>query len=91
MLAWSIKFARGMFLCNHDLVGGGCFTLRVEYFCAAAGRQGWPAGPGGAGSAQLPRGLEAVKVVVFFQYDLVSLCFNQKCVSFAWFGGEAGP
>ena len=56
----------------------------------AAAKAG-PPGPGGAGSAQLPRGCEVVKVIVFFQYDLVSLCFNQKCVSFAWFGGVAGP
>ena len=33
-----------MFLCTYHLVCGCLFTLRVEYFCAAAGRQGWPAG-----------------------------------------------
>jgi hypothetical protein len=35
-----------MFLGAHHLVCGCCFTLRVEYFCAAAGRQGWPARTG---------------------------------------------
>ena len=80
MLAWSIKFARGMFLCTHDLVCGGCFTLRVEYFCAAAGRRGWPAGAGRRGLGAAATGWEARKVVVFFQYALVSLCFNKESV-----------
>ena len=91
MFACSIKYARGMFLCTHDLVCGGCFTLRVEYLCAAAGRRGWPAGAGRRGLGAAAVGWGARRVIVFFQYDLVFLCFNQKCVSFAWFGGVAGP
>jgi hypothetical protein len=35
-----------MFLCAHHLVCGCCFTLRAKYFCAAAGRRGWPAKAG---------------------------------------------
>ena len=61
MLAWCIKFVQGMFLCAHHLVCGCCFRLRLKYFSAGAGRQGWPAragppGPCAAASARLPRG-----------------------------------
>jgi hypothetical protein len=48
---------------------------------------GWPsrAGRRGLGAAATGWG-GARKVIVFFQYDLISLCFNKKCVSPASFG-----
>ena len=76
-----------MFLGARHLVCGCCFTLYLDYFCAAAGRQGWPAGAGRRGLGAAATGWGARNVVVFFQYALSSLCSNKKYLSPAAFGG----
>ena len=83
-LAWCIKLARGMFLCTHHLDCGCCFTLSAEYFWApATGRQGWPARAWRRGLDTAAAGWGAGGRIVFLQYDLVLLCSDKKCVSFA--------
>jgi hypothetical protein len=57
------------------------FGLNYELFVApAAGRRG-PGRRRGLGTRARARG--SGLVIVFFQCDVVSLCFNKKCVSFA--------
>ena len=83
-LAWCIKLARGMFLCTHHLDCGCCFTLSAEYFWApATGRQGWPARAWRRGLDTAAAGWGAGGRIAFLQYDLVLLCSDKKCVSFA--------
>jgi hypothetical protein len=91
MLPWFMTFAQGMFLCPHHLVCGCCVTLSVAYFCAAAGRRGWPAGAGRRGLRHGCCGLGGFVTCVFFQYAPVSLVSIKKCVCLACLGGVAGP
>ncbi len=47
MLAWSIKYARSMFVCTHHLVCGCCFTLRRNISAPPSAAGADPPGLGG--------------------------------------------